>query len=141
LRQNFCTYSQQFLQSLYTRFSSVCQQPNFIKVSQDEEVKYEIQSLLESFRGVALASSTENTKDLFKLVHPVLRDSVTLLNIYQDCPEVSVLVLEMYVDVVQSQITFLSTVRYLSCVTFRDYFWLVMMIVLHSRIIGERTVT
>lgn len=101
----------QFLQSLYTRFSNVCQQPNFIKVAQDEEVKCEIQSLLESFRGVALASSNDNTKELFHFVQPVLRDSVTLLSIYQDCPEVSVLVLEMYVDVVQSQITFLSAVR------------------------------
>lgn len=116
----------QFLHSLYTRFSNVCQQPNFINVAQDEEVKCEIQSLLESFRGVALASSTHNTKELFHFILPVLHDSVTLLNIYQDCPEVSVLVLEMYVDVVQSQIAFLSLVRYLSYITFCAYFQLLM---------------
>lgn len=115
----------QFLQSLYTRFSNVCQQPNFIKVAQDEEVKCEIQSLLESFRGVALASSNDNTKELFHFVQPVLRDSVTLLSIYQDCPEVSVLVLEMYVDVVQSQITFLSAVR---CFSYVYILYLIMLL-------------
>ncbi|XP_020912207.1 exportin-4 [Exaiptasia diaphana] len=101
-------YWSQFLQSLHTRFNNVCHQPNFIKISQDEHIKAELQNLLESFRGVALASSAWNSNHLFHFLLPVLCDSVLLMNVYQDCPEVSVLVLEMFVDVVEAEITFLD---------------------------------
>lgn len=41
---------------------------------------------------------------------PVLTNCVALLNVYQNCPEVVVLVLEFYVDLVDSQIAFLAEV-------------------------------
>ena len=43
---------------------------------------------------------------LFNYLLPVLRDCVALLNVYQNCPDVVVLVLEFYVDLVDSQIAF-----------------------------------
>ena len=56
---------------------------------------------------------------------PVLTNCVALLNVYQNCPEVVVLVLELYVDVVDSQIAFLDEVSCRRClfkVTFHcDY--------------------
>ena len=41
---------------------------------------------------------------------PVLTNCVALLNVYQNCPEVVVLVLEFYVDLIDSQITYLDEV-------------------------------
>ena len=73
-------------------------------------MKSQIQSLLESFRGVALASNLRNAHTLFSYLMPVLTNCVPLLNVYQNCPEVVVLVLEFYLDLIDSQITYLDEV-------------------------------
>ncbi|EDO28766.1 predicted protein [Nematostella vectensis] len=101
-------YWKQFLQSMHNRFGIVCHQPNFVKLAQKEPIKAEVQSLLESFKGVALAVNAWNVNELFDFLLPVLRDSVTLLSVYHTCPEVAVLVLEFYVNAVEAFVNFLS---------------------------------
>lgn len=103
-------FSLQLLQTLQSYLLSICHQPDFAKSSQKEGVKSQIQSLLESFRGAALATNLRNIRTLFNCLMPVLRNCVILLNVYQNCPELVVMVLEFYVDLVDSQIAFLSEV-------------------------------
>ena len=98
------------MQALKSRFTNLCHQPNFAKVSQKESVRSEVLSLLESFRGVAMASGTESARPLFEYMMPLLHDSVVLLNIYQNFSEIVVLVLEMFVDLIDAQITYLNDV-------------------------------
>lgn len=59
-----------------------------------------------------MASNLRNTHTLFNYLMPVLTNCVALLNVYQNCPEVVVLVLEFYVDLVDSQIAFLDEVSH-----------------------------
>jgi len=101
-------YLDQLLQTLQSYFLGICHQPDFAKSSQKESVKSQLQSLLESFRGAALATNIRNIQTLFDYLMPVLRNCVVLLSVYQNCPEMVVLVLEFYVDVVDSQLAFLK---------------------------------
>lgn len=105
-------FSLQLLQTLQSYFLGICHRSDFSKSSQKEPIKSQIQCLLESFRGAALASNLRNAHTLFNYLMPVLTNCVALLNVYQNCPEVVVLVLEFYVDLVDSQIAFLDEVRY-----------------------------
>lgn len=110
----------QLLQTLQSYFLGICQQPDFTKSSQKEPIKSQIQSLLESFRGVALASNLRNARTLFSYLMPVLTNCVALLNVYRNCPEVVVLVLELYVDLIDSQITYLDEVSCKKCLFAHD---------------------
>ena len=74
-------------------------------------MKLEVQTLLESFKGVALASSSQTTSSLFGYLLPIVQDCVVLLNVYHNCPEVVCLVLELYVDLVGAQIVHLVEVQ------------------------------
>ena len=98
------------MQTLQSYLLGICHQSDFAKSSQKEAVKSQLQSLLEAFRGAALATNAHNVQTLFHYLSPVLRDCVVLLNVYQNCPEMVVLVLEFSVDLVDSQITFLEEV-------------------------------
>ena len=102
--------SLQLLQTLQSHFLGICHQPDFTKSSQKEPIRSQMQCLLESFRGAALATNLHNAKTLFNYLIPVLSNCVALLSVYQNCPEVVVLVFELYVDVVDSQLAFLAEV-------------------------------
>lgn len=101
-------YLDQLLQTLQSFLLGICHQPDFAKSCQKESVKSQIQTLLESFRGAALATNIRNVRTLFDYLLPVLKDCVFMLNVYQNCPEMVVLVLEFYADVVDSQICYLD---------------------------------
>ena len=105
-----CLIFPQILHTLQSYFSGICHQSNFAKSSQKEGVKSQLQSLLEAFRGAALATNLRNVHALFHYLNPVLRDCVHLLNVYQNCPEMVVVVLEFCVDLADSQVAFLSKV-------------------------------
>ena len=105
-----CLIFPQILHTLQSYFSGICHQSNFAKSSQKEGVKSQLQSLLEAFRGAALATNLRNVHALFHYLNPVLRDCVHLLNVYQNCPEMVVVVLKFCVDLADSQVAFLSKV-------------------------------
>ena len=77
-----------------------------------------MQCLLESFRGTALAANRHNANTLFNYLLPVLSNCVPLVNVYQNCPEVVFLVLELFVDVVDSQIAYIEEVSLFSQLSF-----------------------
>ena len=76
-----------------------------------------MQCLLESFRGAALAANRHSANTLFNYLLPVLSNCVPLVNVYQNCPEVVVLVFELFVDVVDSQIAYIEEVCWFSYVS------------------------
>ena len=117
IQLNTVLFFLQLLQTLQSYFLGMCHQPDFRKSSQKEPIKSQIQCLLESFRGVALASNLRNAHTLFKYLMPVLTNCVALLSVYQNCPEVIVLVLEFYVDLIDSQIASLDEVRCRKCLS------------------------
>ena len=69
---------------------------------------------------MALASNLRNARTLFSYLMPVLTNCVALLNVYRNCPEVVVLVLELYVDLIDSQITYLDEVSCKKCLIAHD---------------------
>lgn len=101
-------YLDQLLRTLQSHFLGTCHQPDFTKLSQKEPVRSQMQCLLESFRGTALAANRHNASTLFNYLLPVLSNCVPLVNVYQNCPEVVFLVLELFVDVVDSQIAYIE---------------------------------
>lgn len=101
-------YLDQLLQTLQSFLLGICHQPDFAKLCQKENVKSQVQTLLESFRGAALATNSRNFQTLFNYLLPVLNVCVVMLSVYQNCPEMVIQVLEFYVDVVDAQISFLE---------------------------------
>ena len=77
---------------------------------QDEPVRQELISVLESLRGITLATDSANADVIFLLMSPYLKEIPVLLQKYANCPEIVELIFELYVDVVQSQIVYLNKV-------------------------------
>ena len=105
----FCFFIK-ILNPLKTRFDALITAPTFRKDAQHEAVKDEVERLLECFRGVAKGSSVRTVSLLFTFSVPVLNDCVPLLDVYHNCPETVEIVLSLLLDVVESQLAYLSKV-------------------------------
>ena len=69
----------QVLQSLYERYRKVINRPDFRQIYQNEPVKHDIVSMLESLCGIGEASTVENVSVLYQFLHPALTECVNLL--------------------------------------------------------------
>lgn len=61
-----------------------------------------------------MAANRHNANTLFNYLLPVLSNCVPLVNVYQNCPELVFLILELFVDVVDSQIAYIEEVSLFS---------------------------
>ena len=74
--------------------------------------------MLESLRGITLATDPENVNLIFQFLSPPLEDSSLLLSEYQNCPEIVELLLQLFVDTVQSLIVYLNKVSMVTILSF-----------------------
>uniref|UniRef100_A0A0L8FKH8 Exportin-4 n=1 Tax=Octopus bimaculoides TaxID=37653 RepID=A0A0L8FKH8_OCTBM len=95
------------LQSLHDRFYQTVCQADFSKVCHTAGVKANILNLLESMCGVALASRVDIVQQLFNFLHPLLVETVKILDLYHNYEDVVPLVLELFSEVVQRQLCYL----------------------------------
>ncbi|CAI9742263.1 exportin-4-like isoform X1 [Octopus vulgaris] len=100
-------YWKYVLQSLHDRFYQTVCQADFSKVCHTAGVKASILNLLESMCGVALASRVDIVQQLFNFLHPLLVETVKILDLYHNYEDVVPLVLELFSEVVQRQLCYL----------------------------------
>ena len=67
-------------------------------------------SLIESMRGITLATDSKNVEMIFQFLSPYLEDIPSLLEVYANCAEMVELIFELFVDVVQTEIVYLEKV-------------------------------
>ncbi|XP_028413585.1 exportin-4-like isoform X2 [Dendronephthya gigantea] len=101
-------YLSQILNPIKARFLSVVQAPMFRKECQHEAFKEEVERLLQCFRGAAKATDRRNVSFLFSFLVPVLEDCVPLFELYHNCSETVEILLSLLLDVVDSQLGFLT---------------------------------
>ena len=92
-------------------YQKMTSQSQFTAIAQKEEVKYNIIRTLECLRGVFPASLPSFADQLFHYFLPILRDTVKLLEIYENYSSIINAILEMYVDMMEHVLCFLNVVR------------------------------
>ena len=90
------------------------QAPTFRKDCQHEAFKEEVERLLECFRGIAKATDRRTVSFLFTFLVPVLDDCVPLFEVYYNCSETVGILLSLLLEVIESQLGFLSKVSELN---------------------------
>lgn len=79
-------------------------------MAQQEALRQRLISLLESMRGVTLATDSKNVDLIFEFLVTYLRDIPLLLEKYSSCSDVVELILDLFVDVVRTEIIYLNKV-------------------------------
>ncbi len=64
-------------------------------------------------RGITLATDSTNADVIFLFLSPYLEEILILLQKYANCPELVELIIELFVDVVQTEIVYLDKVLFL----------------------------
>ncbi|CAG8499703.1 5021_t:CDS:10 [Ambispora leptoticha] len=89
-------YFEILAQAIEKRLLNALQRPDFDQKYQQAEVMSDIMSALEMFDGLALASSISNSAMVFSFCAKYFESFVRILQYYQNCPEVIVLVLQFF---------------------------------------------
>ena len=69
----------------------------------------------ECVRGLTNASTVEFGNMLFEVIFPILQDAVKLFQVYNNFVEIVVIILEMFLDVVESLLCILNKVSCGNC--------------------------
>ncbi|GAB1608778.1 exportin-4-like [Argonauta hians] len=101
-------YWKYVLQSLHERFYQTVCRADLGAVCHTAEVKSSVLNLLESMCGVALASRVDIVQQLFNFLYPLLLETVKILDLYHNYEDVVPLVLELFSEVVQRQLCYLT---------------------------------
>ncbi|RUS18081.1 hypothetical protein BC937DRAFT_89166 [Endogone sp. FLAS-F59071] len=83
------------------RLASVLHRPDFTQTYQTGEVLSQVQNAMEMFDGLALACETSNTTTIFSFCSRFFGSFVQLLSVYSSVPEVQLLILQFFSDLVQ----------------------------------------
>lgn len=101
-------FSKEILQPLQEHFKTLIQAEDFVRKSQEQEVKSNLLTLLCLVRGVVEGSRVNTNTDLYRFVLPFLTESVALMKIYQNCPDVVGEIFQLYVEVCMRMLSFLN---------------------------------
>ncbi|KAG0038020.1 Exportin-4 [Podila clonocystis] len=87
--------------AIETRFAAVLHDESFGARYQSSEVMAQIMNGLELFNGLALALTDINTPMIFAFCSRFLESFVELVRVYKNFPEVQILVLRLYTDMIK----------------------------------------
>ncbi|KAG0336269.1 Exportin-4 [Podila humilis] len=87
--------------AIETRFAAVLHDKSFGARYQSSEVMAQIMNGLELFNGLALALTDTNTPMIFAFCSRFLESFVELVKVYKNFPEVQILVLRLYTDMIK----------------------------------------
>ncbi|XP_047129272.1 exportin-4 isoform X1 [Hydra vulgaris] len=96
------------LLSIVNRYKELRSNPQFMQISQQPAVRETIVQTFECIRGLTIASTTEFGNLLFEEILPILQDAVKLFQLYNNFVEIIVVILEMFLDVVESLLCVLN---------------------------------
>eukprot|EP00794_Sanderia_malayensis_P000268 gene268-890_t len=105
LREKFL---HEFLGGFRASYDRIIKHPEFDKIFQNEPVKQQLISLIETMRGLTLATDSTNVDMIFQFLLPFLQDILILLQKYSNCSDIVELIIEVFVDVVQTEIIYLD---------------------------------
>ncbi|KAG0001953.1 Exportin-4 [Entomortierella chlamydospora] len=88
--------------AIETRFAAVLQDKMFQINYQTPEVMNQIMNGLEMFNGLALALTDVNTPMIFNFCSRFFESFIDLVRVYSNFPEVQILVLELYTDLIKN---------------------------------------
>ncbi|KAF9106574.1 Exportin-4 [Mortierella sp. GBA35] len=87
--------------AIETRFAAVLHDKDFMTKFQSSEVMSQIMNGLEMFNGLALALTDINTPMIYAFCSRFFESFVNLVRIYSNFPEVQILVLNLYTDLIK----------------------------------------
>ncbi|KAF9582485.1 Exportin-4, partial [Lunasporangiospora selenospora] len=88
--------------TIENRFAAVLHDKSFTSRYQSQEVMSQIMNGLEMFNGLALAMSDVNTAMIYSFISRFFESFVDLVRIYNNFPEVQILVLRLYTDLIKN---------------------------------------
>ncbi|XP_064627537.1 exportin-4-like isoform X2 [Lineus longissimus] len=101
-------YKEQVLDGMYRRFQAILKREDLSRVYQEIKVKAEVQDILHCCCGIAEATSVKNFQQIFDFLHPVLVEAVNVYGLYHNHEDMVQLILEMFVDVANTQLCYLD---------------------------------
>ncbi|OWF40176.1 Exportin-4 [Mizuhopecten yessoensis] len=96
------------LTSIHTRFYETVCHENFAKMSYVSNMKDRIIDLLECLCGIAQGTRIDNMERIFTFFHPLMADSVKLLDVYHGYEDVVQLVIKFFSEAVQAMLCYLG---------------------------------
>ncbi|KAJ8027477.1 Exportin-4 [Holothuria leucospilota] len=101
-------FLKEILQPLQENFKTLIQQENFVRKSQEKEVQSTVLTLFCLLRGVVEGSRVTTNSELYQFCLPFLTESVALVKVYQNCPEVVEEIFLVFVEVTMRMLSFLN---------------------------------
>ena len=105
-----CCLFLQLLEPVRSRFNSIVFAENFQAHHQDETLRNNLTSLLEALSGIALATKSSMTDEIFSFLIPLLYTCVKLFEIFMDSQKISVCILQLFTNVSEIFTIFLEDV-------------------------------
>ncbi|XP_069125670.1 exportin-4-like isoform X1 [Argopecten irradians] len=96
------------LTSIHTRFYETVCHEHFVKLSYVADMKERIIDLLECLCGIAQGTRIDNMERIFNFFHPLMADSVKLLDVYHGYEDVVQLVIKFFSEAVQAMLCYLG---------------------------------
>ena len=100
-------YFNKIVSPVSSQLTSLLQQPNFISISQNYQVLSKVMILLEQLRGIARCSISDDSA-IFVFCSGFFAALIRLIPVYKDCPEVLIVILQLYCDIAEFQLEFIS---------------------------------
>jgi len=91
-----------------SQLTSLLQQPNFVSISQNYQILSKVMILLEQLRGIARCTISDDSA-IFIFCKNFLPALIRLIPVYKDCPEVLIVILQLYCDLAEFQLEFISS--------------------------------
>ncbi|XP_033118145.1 exportin-4-like [Anneissia japonica] len=101
-------YRQEILQPLQEKFNSYVDEESFDANATNEPVMSDICFCLSLLKGVLQATRVDNVLHLHNYCFPFLSRCIGLVKVYQNYPEVIVLILEVYVELANRQLCYIN---------------------------------
>ncbi|KAK7107901.1 hypothetical protein V1264_015733 [Littorina saxatilis] len=89
-------------------FYSTVGQPDFTTQSYQGSSKEDLSWVLESMIGIAQGTRVDICEHIFEFLHPLLADTVKLLEVYHSFEDMVYLILELFAEVVQHHLCYLG---------------------------------
>ena len=101
-------FQNQVVKPILSQYQNIRSKENFLQIAEEEPVKNGLIRTFECIRGMVPACFGNDANILFEFLIPIFEDSINLLKLYDNCKELIVSILEMFVDVVESLLCMLN---------------------------------
>ena len=124
------------IKPLVERYNALISRSDFKKVFNDDNIRMQIVSILESFVGCIQGTHITTCNQLFNFIQPVMNTMTDLLSLYHNYSQVVELILEIYCEAAKRMLCYLTTS--VSRLLYQQTISLIQMYAHHNR--GKRSI-